>query len=160
MAEPAPYLDSLKLRYSEARRRIIDAGEAFERRAKMKLAARRTETLHIDGTATGALWNGAHPLFGPQSAPTFLAIIATVARITGTKPREITGPSKLRRIVRARQIAMYFMFALKDENFSEVGRRCGRRDHTTAMHGVNKVKARPEEFEPWLSLCAAELGRR
>lgn len=47
-----------------------------------------------------------------------------------------TGP-----VVYARQIAMYLCKFHTTKSYPEIGRRLGRRDHTTVLHGHRKIEA-------------------
>lgn len=53
---------------------------------------------------------------------------------------ELTGASRRRPLVNARQIAMYVMRELTDMSYPAIAREFGGRDHTTVIHSVEKVK--------------------
>lgn len=53
---------------------------------------------------------------------------------------ELTGASRRRPLVSARQIAMYVMRELTDMSYPAIAREFGGRDHTTVIHSVEKVK--------------------
>lgn len=65
-----------------------------------------------------------------------LEAVATEFRIT---PAELTGPRRSRRVVRPRQVAMYLLRDLCQLSFPQIGEVLGGRDHTTAMHGYEKI---------------------
>lgn len=53
---------------------------------------------------------------------------------------ELVGPGRRREVVVPRQVAMYL---LRDElglSLVEIGQRLGGRDHTTVLHGVEKIE--------------------
>lgn len=52
----------------------------------------------------------------------------------------LRSPCRKAHLVRARHIAMYLAKALTVYSLPEIGRRFGDRDHTTALHGVRKIK--------------------
>ena len=53
---------------------------------------------------------------------------------------EIKSSGRGKEIVRSRQMAMYLMKTLTDRSFREIGVYLRRKDHTTVVHAVNKVK--------------------
>lgn len=67
-------------------------------------------------------------------------VIKTVCLFYNIKPTLIKSPKRNSFLVRARQVAMYL---LKNEfglTFVEIGNILGGRDHTTIMHGVEKIE--------------------
>jgi chromosomal replication initiator protein len=54
---------------------------------------------------------------------------------------EITGKSRRRPLVTARQVAMYVIRELTDLSYPAIAREFGGRDHTTVMHAVSKIEA-------------------
>lgn len=68
--------------------------------------------------------------------------IEWLKRFPGVSMAEIKGASRARRIVFPRQIIIH---AIKTErpnlSFPQVGHWTGNRDHTTALHAVNKIQA-------------------
>ena len=53
---------------------------------------------------------------------------------------DLIGPKRVRSYARPRQIAMYLCKTLTNRSYPDIGRRFGKRDHTTVMHGVKKVE--------------------
>jgi chromosomal replication initiator protein len=53
---------------------------------------------------------------------------------------DITGPRRQKELVLPRQIAMYLMQTECNMPFEKIGQVLGGRDHTTVMHGVDKIK--------------------
>jgi len=53
---------------------------------------------------------------------------------------ELIGPTRVRTIARPRQIAMYLCKTLTSRSLPEIGRRFGKRDHTTILHGVKRIE--------------------
>ena len=52
---------------------------------------------------------------------------------------DLTGPSRSRVLVNARQIAMYLCRELTDLSLPKIGQQFGGRDHTTVLHAVRKI---------------------
>ncbi len=53
---------------------------------------------------------------------------------------ELLGPTRQRIIARPRQVAMYLSKRLTTRSLPDIGRRFGKRDHTTIMHGVKRIQ--------------------
>jgi chromosomal replication initiator protein len=66
-------------------------------------------------------------------------IIAQTAAYFGISIDEITGPSRGRHLVMARQIAMYLCRELTDLSLPKIGAQFGGRDHTTVMYAERKI---------------------
>lgn len=74
-----------------------------------------------------------------------------VCEFYGVDLKEIKGQRRQAEIVKPRQVLMYLMKYELNMTFPTIGREIGGRDHTTAMHSVDKVekdmKKSPELFE-------------
>lgn len=74
--------------------------------------------------------------------------IRVVCEHYGVTRMELLSPRRAKRIVRARQIAMYLAKLVTPLSLPDIGRRFDGRDHTTVLHSVRKieglVKANPE----------------
>jgi len=66
-------------------------------------------------------------------------IIAQTATYFGLSVEEIVGTGRSRRLVSARQIAMYLCRELTDMPLIRIGEEFGGRDHTTVMHANKKI---------------------
>ena len=67
---------------------------------------------------------------------------------------DLKGPRRTREIVAPRQITMYLCRELTDASMSRIGELMGRRDHTTVLHGCDKVAAdlkKNKDFESVLN---------
>lgn len=56
------------------------------------------------------------------------------------KPTQLKGPKRDASLVRARQVTMYLLKKELGLSYVEIGNVLGGRDHTTIMHGVEKVE--------------------
>ncbi|HMJ75164.1 MAG TPA: chromosomal replication initiator protein DnaA [Iamia sp.] len=68
-------------------------------------------------------------------------ILDKVSERYGFTVEEITGKSRRRPLVTARQVAMYVVRELTELSYPAIGREFGDRDHTTVMHAVSKIEA-------------------
>jgi chromosomal replication initiator protein len=74
----------------------------------------------------------------PQQITAKMILDAT-AKTFGFTCDELCGHSRRRPLVTARQIAMYAMRELTDFSYPAIAREFGGRDHTTVIHGVEKI---------------------
>ncbi|HVZ59084.1 MAG TPA: chromosomal replication initiator protein DnaA [Patescibacteria group bacterium] len=66
-------------------------------------------------------------------------VIKTVCDFYGVKPTQLRGPKRDAALVKARQITMYLLKEKLELTYVEIGNILGGRDHTTVMHGVDKI---------------------
>jgi chromosomal replication initiator protein len=71
---------------------------------------------------------------------TAAAIMAQTADYFGLTIEDLSGTSRSRVLVTARQIAMYLCRELTDLSLPKIGQAFGGRDHTTVMHATRKVR--------------------
>ncbi len=68
-------------------------------------------------------------------------IIDTVCEQYGTKKEDIVSKKRNAEIVLPRQIIMYLCREHTDASLEEIGKILGKKDHTTVMSGINKIKS-------------------
>ena len=68
-------------------------------------------------------------------------IIDTVCEQYGTKKEDIVSKKRNAEIVLPRQIIMYLCREYTDASLEEIGRLLGKKDHTTVMSGISKIKS-------------------
>ena len=66
-------------------------------------------------------------------------IINVVAEHFGVKSEDITSKKRNSEFVQPRQVVMYLCRELTDTSYTNIGKLLGKKDHTTIIHGVNKV---------------------
>jgi chromosomal replication initiator protein len=76
---------------------------------------------------------------GGEPEITAALIIAQTAAYFGLTIEELTGPSRGRHLVMARQIAMYLCRELTALSLPKIGAQFGNRDHTTVMYADRKI---------------------
>jgi hypothetical protein len=54
---------------------------------------------------------------------------------------DIVSQRRSLKVVRPRQIVMYLAKTMTKSSYPEIGKRLGGRDHTTIMHGVNRINS-------------------
>jgi chromosomal replication initiation ATPase DnaA len=78
----------------------------------------------------------------------FRAVLADVAERHGVDPDDVTGPSRLRQIVHARQEVAWKVRQAQTACFeprfslSQIGTWLGGRDHTTILHAIRAHEKR------------------
>ena len=75
-----------------------------------------------------------------------LDLIATnVEKYCNLKENELKSTDRTKRVAYPRQIAMYIMKELTEFSLVQIGEFFGGKDHTTILHGINKIKKDMEE---------------
>jgi len=68
------------------------------------------------------------------------AVIDAVSQHYRVSVPELVGPGRRRDVVVPRQVAMYLMREELGLSLVEIGQRLGGRDHTTVLHGIEKIE--------------------
>lgn len=89
--------------------------------------------------AEEALKDVIYPNKSRQITPEF--IINVVSEHFGVRPEDITSKKRNSEFVQPRQVVMYLCRELTDTPYAAIGKLLGKKDHTTIMHGVNKISA-------------------
>lgn len=66
-------------------------------------------------------------------------IISAVSKELNIKMKDIREDSRKKNIALARHIAMYLLKSLTNLTYEEIAALTGKKDHTTVMHGVQKI---------------------
>lgn len=96
-----------------------------------------------DSLVGKALQRTPEPVFPDDTPPSFDAIQEAVAGVFGLTRVQLLSASRVPRIARARQIAMYLSRDLLDASLPTIARAFNR-NHTTVMHAVRAVEGRIE----------------
>ena len=67
-------------------------------------------------------------------------IISVVAEHYHVTVADLCGNKRSSKIVTPRQIAMYLCRDIIDTSLKTIGKHLGDRDHTTVMHGIEKIE--------------------
>jgi chromosomal replication initiator protein len=67
-------------------------------------------------------------------------IIDVICSFYNIKTTQLKGPKRDASLVRARQVCMYLLKHELGLTHMEIGNLLGGRDHTTIMHGVEKIR--------------------
>ncbi|HYO24098.1 MAG TPA: DnaA/Hda family protein [Lacipirellulaceae bacterium] len=74
-----------------------------------------------------------------QGAAPVKHILAVTARYFGLSQSALTGPSRRRSLVQARNMVVYLARRHTDLSYADIGRALGNRDHTTIMHADRRL---------------------
>ncbi len=66
-------------------------------------------------------------------------ILDTVARFYSVAEKDLRGKGRTKDIVLPRHVAMYVMREETDRSLADIGQALGGRDHTTVLHGIDKM---------------------
>ncbi len=67
-------------------------------------------------------------------------IINIVAEHYGVNPDDITSKRRNSEFVQPRQVVMYLCRIMTEESYQNIGKILGKKDHTTVIHGYNKIE--------------------
>ena len=79
---------------------------------------------------------------GSKSRPKHITakqIIEQTARYYSIALEDILSPKRDKEIVVPRQVAMHLLRSELKLSFPKIAHECGRKDHTTAIHAVDKI---------------------
>ena len=83
----------------------------------------------------------------PYRKTTHQVILKSVAEFYNIPTSDLGKRSRKKEIVRPRQIAMYLLREEAKLSFPEIGSKLGGRDHSTAIHAYEKIKAEENNNE-------------
>lgn len=67
-------------------------------------------------------------------------LLSLVAKYFSLKPEELRKDTRERKVLLARQTAMYFCRTVLHMSYSEIARLFGKQDHTSALYSIKKVE--------------------
>ncbi|MGH9165941.1 MAG: helix-turn-helix domain-containing protein [Acidimicrobiales bacterium] len=79
-------------------------------------------------------------VLAPEPVAGVDAVLGEVARVCGVRVEQLCGRSRIRHVAEARQVAMYVLRELRQLSYPAIGQAVGGRDHSTAMHAVERVR--------------------
>jgi chromosomal replication initiator protein len=74
-------------------------------------------------------------------------VVEKTARYFSLAIEDLVGPKRDKEIVVPRQIAMYIIRSELHLSFPKIARELGRKDHTTAIHSVEKIE-KEQAYDP------------
>jgi chromosomal replication initiator protein len=70
------------------------------------------------------------------------SIISAICDFYSLKPTQLKGAKRDAALVGPRHVCMFLLKEVADLTFVEIGNLLGGRDHTTVIHGVEKIRDR------------------
>jgi len=131
----------------------VTVPELFGALAQLEMSARLGGTL-IDLDAAKRYVAGK----SRSREPPLPEIAAAAARYYSVKLGELRSPSRHRRLVTARSMAMYLARTMTRNSLQKIGRYFGGRDHTTVSHDCRKI-AKLVQTEPAVRQAVLQLQR-
>ncbi|MFN3814079.1 MAG: chromosomal replication initiator protein DnaA [Aquificaceae bacterium] len=116
----------------------------------------------IEGAIKALKITGIKPLGKDRTEKNVQFVVEFVAKHFGLKPDHLSRDTKERRIISAKQIAMYLCKAVLGISYTEISRQFGRRDHTWAIYSIKRVEERAREdrkFKYMLSFLEKQLRK-
>ncbi|MDZ7785854.1 MAG: chromosomal replication initiator protein DnaA [Candidatus Saccharibacteria bacterium] len=101
-------------------------------------------------------------LSGKSSRPKHVSakqIIERCAKHFNVEVEDVLGPKRDKDIVVPRQIAMYMLRSELHLSFPKIARELGRKDHTTAIHSVEKIE-KASGLDPDLKTALSDIKER
>jgi chromosomal replication initiator protein len=86
-------------------------------------------------------------VLAPSKVVSVKKVIQAVADFYDLKEKEILSSSRKKEVVKPRQVVMYLLREELKSSFPFIGRKCGGKDHTTALHAYGKVAKELEKSE-------------
>ena len=105
---------------------------------KILAFARSNKTELNLAAAEEALKDVIYPNKARDITPTL--IINTVSEYFNVKPEDVISKKRNSEYVLPRQVAMYLCHILTDSSYAVIGKALGKKDHTTVLHGCNKIE--------------------
>lgn len=95
--------------------------------------------------AEEALKDVIYPNKKKEITPSF--IIEVVAEHFGVSPEDIASRKRTAELVQPRQIVMYLCRQLTQASLQNIAKAIGKKDHTTVLHGIEKITEKMENDE-------------
>jgi chromosomal replication initiator protein len=86
-------------------------------------------------------------------------VVERTAKYFQVPMEDILGPKRDKEIVVPRQIAMYMLRSELHMSFPKIARELGRKDHTTAIHSVEKIE-KEQAFDTEVRAAISEIKER
>lgn len=86
-------------------------------------------------------------------------VVEKTARYFSLSVEELVGPKRDKEIVVPRQIAMYIIRSELHLSFPKIARELGRKDHTTAIHSVEKIE-KEQAYDPDIRAAISSIKEK
>ena len=103
----------------------------------MAVASLTKQAISLDAAKRALMRYGQEKI---ANAVNFERIVKGVCEHYSYSLGDLRSESKTKELALARQVAMYLMKKLTSKSLQEIGYFLGRKDHSTVLHGLNKIK--------------------
>ena len=114
------------------------------------------------GTRISEQGVGQSPAQGDDAFPARRLLLAEVAgvvcRVCRISWEDLVSHRRMKDICDARFVYFWISRKYTTHSYPMIARRCGDRDHTTAMHGVSKVDGNFDKYRRTIIRCLVALG--
>lgn len=93
----------------------------------------------------------------PKAYPSVRSIQIAICDFYSLDRVALTSRRRTKEVIRPRQVGYFLSSTLTPLSLPAIGRLFGGRDHTTVLHGVQKIRARLEAGDDDLSIEIAEV---
>lgn len=89
-------------------------------------------------------------------------LLKIIAKHFGLKLEDLRRETKERKVIKAKQVAMYFCKTLLQMSYSEIAKLLGKKDHTSALYAIKKVEEKrhsDKKFDYMLQVLERNIKR-
>ena len=94
----------------------------------------------------------------PRKDLSFHSIMHAVCLACGVSQTALVAKSRRHAVCDARHILFWLARRYTGQSLVWIGQHVGGRDHTTVLHGVEKVEANMADFKDRIDMALSELG--
>jgi len=81
-----------------------------------------------------------------------------VLAVTGCSRADFFSERRQRPVVLARQLAYFVARELTQASFPQIGALCGKRDHSTVIHGCQRIEREIDKWQPLIDAVVARIA--
>jgi len=81
-----------------------------------------------------------------------------VLAVTGCSRADFFSERRQRPVVLARQLAYFVARELTQASYPKIGALCGKRDHSTVMHGIARITREIDKWQPLIDAVVARIA--
>lgn len=85
-------------------------------------------------------------------------IIDAVAAVYSVSRNDILSDRRVKKICEARQVYFWVARKFTTHSYPQIGRYCGGKDHSTVMHGSQKIDTRFHQYRARIAIVLEKLG--
>lgn len=126
--------------------------------AECAVALKRTEYAVMDKWQSRLVWGADIKKSQPKTSIWLDDIARVVCGVYGVRKVDFVSPRRAVTCVEARQVFYWLARYYTSFSYPQIGQFCGGRDHSTIIHGVNKIDEQMDRYRTKIELCVFDLG--